>query len=172
MQRILTAMVAAVLVLATTAAGVMSFNGPYRVTVMLDNAANLIEGSLIKVNGFDAGTIESLDVVDGRAQLSLVLDQYAPLHDGATAAIVWKALLGERLVNLTDGPVGNARSSGGMLMGEQPSPVELDTVLAALDPPTRATLNSLTRNLDETLSGSEADLNATLRTAGGDRSPR
>jgi phospholipid/cholesterol/gamma-HCH transport system substrate-binding protein len=167
-QRILTAMVAAVLVLATTAAGVMSFNGPYRVTVMLDNAANLIEGSLIKVNGFDAGTIESLDVVDGRAQLSLVLDrEYAPLHDGATAAIVWKALLGERLVNLTDGPVGNAEiPSGGMLMGEQPSPVELDTVLAALDPPTRATLNSLTRNLDETLSGSEADLNATLRTAG------
>ena len=168
MQRILTAVVAAVLVLATTAAGVMSFSGPYRVTVVLDNAANLIEGSLIKVNGFDAGQIEDLEVVDGRAQLSLVLNrEFAPLHDGATVSVVWKALLGERLVNLTDGPAGNAEiPSGGMLTGDQPAPVELDTVLAALDPPTREKLNSLTRNLDETLAGSEGDLNATLKTAG------
>ncbi|WP_226369825.1 MlaD family protein [Pseudonocardia oceani] len=168
MQRILTAVVVAVLVMATTAAGVLSFNGPYRVTVVLDNAANLIQGSLVKVNGFDAGRIEELDVVDGRARLSLVLDrEYAPLHDGATVNVVWKALLGERLVNLTDGPAGNAEiPSGGMLTGEQPAPVELDTVLAALDPPTRERLNSLTRNLDDTLTDSEADLNATLRTAG------
>ncbi|MBW0089267.1 MCE family protein [Pseudonocardia sp. KRD-184] len=154
--------------MATTAAGVLSFNGPYRVTVVLDNAANLIQGSLVKVNGFDAGRIEELDVVDGRARLSLVLDrEYAPLHDGATVNVVWKALLGERLVNLTDGPAGNAEiPSGGMLTGEQPAPVELDTVLAALDPPTRERLNSLTRNLDDTLTDSEADLNATLRTAG------
>lgn len=168
MQRILTAAVAALLLLATTAAGVMTFNGPYRVSVILDNAANLIPGSLVKVNGFDAGQIESLDVVDGRAELTLVLDrEYAPLHDGATATVIWKALLGERLVNLTDGPVTNAEvPSGGMLTAEQMAPVELDTVLAALDEPTRADVNSLVRNLEATLEGSEQDLNATLRTAG------
>ena len=168
MQRILTAVVAALLVLATTAAGVMTFNGPYRVSVILDNAANLIPGSLVKVNGFDAGEIESLDVVDGRAELTLVLDQeFAPLHDGATVTVIWKALLGERLVNLTDGPVTNAEiPSGGMLTGDQMAPVELDTVLAALDEPTREDVNSLVRNLERTLDGSEQDLNATLRTAG------
>lgn len=168
MQRILTAVVCAVLLLGTTAAGVLTFSGPYRVTVVLDNAANLIDGTLIKVDGFDAGVIEDLEVVDGRAQLTLALDrEFAPLHDGATATVVWKALLGERLVNLTDGPVANAEiPSGGMLTAQQPAPVELDTVLAALDPATRDAVNSLVRNLDETLRGSESDLNATLKTAG------
>ena len=168
MRRILAAVVGALLLLATTAAGVITFNGPYRVEVVLDNAANLIEGSLVKVNGFDAGRIEALDVVDGRARLTLVLDrEFAPLHDGATVTVIWKALLGERLVNLTDGPASNAEiPSGGMITGAQPAPVELDTVLAALDEPTREEVNALIRSLEETLDGSEPDLNATLRTAG------
>jgi phospholipid/cholesterol/gamma-HCH transport system substrate-binding protein len=168
MRRILLAATAVLLVLSTSAAGLMVFNGPYRVSVILDNAANLVEGTLVKVDGFDAGTIESIGVVDGRAKLTLELDSdFAPLHDGAQATIVWKALLGERLVDLRDGSTQNATiPSGGMLTGEQQSPVELDTVLAALDPATREKLNSLTRNLDKTLSGSESDLNATLQTAG------
>ncbi|NMI00551.1 MlaD family protein [Pseudonocardia acidicola] len=168
MRRILLAATAVLLVLSTSAAGLMVFNGPYRVSVILDNATNLVEGSLVKVNGFDAGTVESIDVVDGKAKLTLDLNSdYAPLHDGAQATIVWKALLGERLVDLRDGPTQNATiPSGGMLTGKQQSPVELDTVLAALDPATREKLNSLTRNLNKTLSGSEPDLNATLKTAG------
>lgn len=168
MRRILLALTAAVLVLSTTAAGVMAFNGPYRVSVVLDNATNVIVGSLVKVDGFDAGTVDALDVVDGKARLTLLLNgDFAPLHDGAKVDIVWKALLGERLVNLTDGPKQNAEiPAGGMLTGKQQSPVELDTVLAALDAPTREKINSLTRNLDMTLKGSEPDLNATLKTAG------
>ncbi|MHA6793047.1 MlaD family protein [Pseudonocardia bannensis] len=168
MRRVLLAATAVLLVLATSAAGLMTFSGPYRVSVVLDNATNVIIGSMVKVNGFDAGEVESIAVRDGRAELVLRLDSdFAPLHDGATTKIIWKALLGERLVELTDGPVTNAEiPDGGMLRAEQPSPVELDTVLAALDQPTRDQVNSLIRNLESTLSGSEAGLNATLKTAG------
>ncbi|MCF7550730.1 MlaD family protein [Pseudonocardia sp. WMMC193] len=168
MRRVLLALTAAVVVLSTSAAGFMAVNGPYRVSVVLDNATNIIVGSLVKVNGFDAGTVDAIEVVGGKAKLVLDLDgDHAPLHDGAQVSVTWKALLGERLVNITDGPDGNAEiPSGGMITGTQQSPVELDTVLAALDAPTRDKLNSLTRNLNETLAGSEPDINGTLKTAG------
>ena len=168
MRRILVAATAVLVMLSTSAAGILAFGGPYRVSVVLDSAANVVEGTLVKVNGFDAGTIESIDVVDGKAKLTLGLDDdFAPLHDGAQVVITWKAVLGERLVDVHDGPQDNPTiPSDGMIPGAQQSPVELDNVLAALDQPTRDKVNSLVRNLDATLSGSEPDLNATLKTAG------
>ncbi|SFO50484.1 phospholipid/cholesterol/gamma-HCH transport system substrate-binding protein [Pseudonocardia ammonioxydans] len=168
MRRILIAATALLVMLSTSAAGILAFGGQYRVSVVLASAANLVEGTLVKVNGFDAGTIESIDVADGKAKLTLGLDDdFAPLHDGAQVAITWKAVLGERLVDVHDGPEENATiPSGGMIPGGQQTPVELDNVLAALDQPTRDKVNSLVRNLDATLSGSEPDLNATLKTAG------
>jgi phospholipid/cholesterol/gamma-HCH transport system substrate-binding protein len=44
--------------------------------------------------------------------------------------------------------------------------VEIDQVLAALDPPTRERLKSLVQRLRQTLDGNEDELNATLRAAG------
>lgn len=168
MRRYLLAATAALFLLSTTAAGLFTFAGPYRIHVVLDNATNVIEGSLVQVNGFTAGEVESIEPADGKARLTIALEpDFAPLHDGATVRVVWKALLGERLVEVHDGPATHAEiPEGGMLTGAQMTPTELDAVLAALDPPTREKLNSLVRNLDSTLEGSEGDLNATIRTAG------
>lgn len=167
MRRLLTiGLVGAALV---GAAGIaLASSDDYRVSVVLQSATNVVEGGTVQIDGFEAGTVEDIAVQDGKAKLTLALNtNYAPLHDGAVVKIVWKAVLGERLIAVTDGPDSNATiPDGGMISGEMPVPMEVDQVLAALDEPTRQRLASLIRRLDGTVQGNEQDLNQTVRSAG------
>jgi len=147
---------------------VLTRGGGYTVTVVLPNAGNLFVGSTVTYDGYEAGTVSDIDVKDGRAVVELSVDEeFGPLHDGATAEVVWKAALGERLVRVVDGDEDNTElPDGAMLRGIQREPVELDAVLSALDPATREHLASLVTSLRTTLSGREPDANASLRSAG------
>lgn len=140
----------------------------YRVSVVLPSATNLIDGGSVMREGHRAGSIDDIEVANGKARVTLSLDdEFAPLHDGATVRIDWKSSLGERLLTVTDGPQHHPQvPNGGLIKGEMATPVEFDQVLSALDPATRDRLNSLVRNLDGTLHGQEGDVNATVRTAG------
>lgn len=140
----------------------------YETSVVLDSASNLVEDGPVMVNGFEAGHVRSIRVENGKAVVRLSLDDdFAPLHEGARVVMSWKATLSERRLEITDGPEKNAQvPDGGMIPGEQPSPVELDDVLAALDAPTRKHLSSLLKSLNRTLDGHEADTAATVKSAG------
>jgi phospholipid/cholesterol/gamma-HCH transport system substrate-binding protein len=140
----------------------------YRIHAVLPSAVNIVEGGALLVNGFESGTVSAIEVRDGQAYLTLDLDRdVAPLHDGATVTIGWKAVLSERSVQITDGPSDNVEiPDGGFLVGTMPKATEVDDVLAALDAPTRDRLRSLVGDLDGALTGNEQHLNATLRTSG------
>lgn len=140
----------------------------YTVGVLLGSATNVVKGGTVMVNGFQAGTVADLSVRDGKAYAELNLDsKYAPLHAGATVSVAWKALLGERLLEVHDGPGQNAEiPSGGMLTGTMEQPMELDQVLNSLDPDVRAHLSSLINGLNGTLKGNENNVQATLKSAG------
>jgi phospholipid/cholesterol/gamma-HCH transport system substrate-binding protein len=142
----------------------------YSVRVLLASATNLVVGGTVQLQGFNAGTVSAISVDAGKALLTLDLnDGYAPLHDGAAVTVTWKALLGERIVDITDGPHTNAViPNGGMIQGTQADPVELDQVLDTLDPATRQHLASVVTRLDATLTAGSAtqDLHATLVSAG------
>jgi phospholipid/cholesterol/gamma-HCH transport system substrate-binding protein len=165
-----TAALAAVAVLAAAAlvTTVLVGSGGYRLSVMLPGATNLVAGTPIRMQGFPAGRVERITAVGDRARVEFSVDgDHAPLHSGATVRVGWKALLGERIFEVTDGPAGAAAlPDGAMVTGQMPAPVEVDNVLSMLDPPTRARLASLVRNLDGTVTGSATDMNATLRAAG------
>lgn len=140
----------------------------YDVTMVLPNANNLFEGGSVMRDGYEAGSIKDIKVVDGKAHVQIALDsEFGRLHDGATGQVVWKAALGERLVRIDDGPKSNTElPPGAMLAAVQSEPVEIGDVLSALDKPTREKLNSLLSRLDDTMSGREKDINASLRSAG------
>ncbi|WP_250283929.1 MULTISPECIES: MlaD family protein [unclassified Frankia] len=161
-------LVALAAVAVVVASGWTLFGNDYRVGVLLGSATNIVKGGSVMVNGFEAGSVSDIKVKDGKAYLELTLDSgHAPLHSGATVSVAWKALLGERLVEVHDGPSGSPRiPSGGMLEGTMDQPMELDQILNALDPETRAHLSSLVRELDGTLRGNEQDVQATVRSAG------
>ena len=79
----------------------------------------------------------------------------------------WSAAVGERLIQVNDGPATNPEiPDGGRIEGNMPKPMELSDVLAALDPATRSRLGPVVQQLQTTLAGHEQDLNKTLATAG------
>ncbi|MGH3519646.1 MAG: MlaD family protein [Haloechinothrix sp.] len=143
-------------------------NRDYEVSVVLDSATNLVEGGVVQVKGAEAGEIREIAVRGGKAHVKLALESdFAPLRDGAIVRVDWKALLGERLVTVVDGPAGAAHiPDGGMLRGQMPVPMEMDQVLAALDKPTREHLVGVVRKLRSTVEGNEKDLNRSVRSAG------
>lgn len=168
-MRLVKFLVPAVVVLLVAAAVVLFVDTrAYRVTVALPEAPNLIKGGTVLVNGFEAGSIADIAVKDGKAVLDLSINHdVGPLHQGATVKVGWRAVLGERELGIEDGPE-NAPTipDGGTIQGEMPDPVEVDRVLSALDPPTRAHLAGLVKNLDGTLKGQEQNVNQTIATAG------
>lgn len=142
---------------------------PYTVSAVLPAGnPNLIPGAPIYVDGFQAGEILSVRPEADHAVVDIAMDDdLAPLHAGAFLRVQWKAVVGERLLFVQDGPKNNAEiPSGGMVEGEFPKPTEVADVLAALDEPTRQRLTSLVGTLQNTVSGREQDLNATVQTAG------
>ncbi|MCE3554465.1 MCE family protein [Pseudonocardia sp. RS11V-5] len=166
LRRIAVAAVSGLLVLGAVVA--IGGTGSYRVQAVLPSAVNIVDGGALLVNGFEAGTVAGIEARDGKALVTMDLDRdVAPLHDGATVTIGWKAVLSERSIQITDGPAGNAElPDGAMLPGTMPKATEVDDVLNALDAPTRDRLRSLVGNLDGALTGNEQNLNATLRTSG------
>lgn len=157
----------AVLLLAgQAAAGGLPGDG-YELTIVMPSAPNLVKGGKVEVDGADAGRVRKLEVRDGQALITVAIDdEYAPLPTGTTARIEWKALLGERTLVIEPGPGSNPDlPDRGRVEGTRQR-VELDQLLAAMDAPTRARLQSLSQNLAATLGGAEGDVNGTLRTAG------
>lgn len=141
----------------------------YEVTaVMPAGHPKLSEGTPVYIDGFPMGEITSIRPEDNEALLGLRLDdEAAPLHDGAVVRVRWKSLVGERMLIVEDGPAENAEiPNGGMVEGDNPTPMEVGDVLAAFDPETRKHLGSFVRRLQGTLGGHEADLRESLNSLG------
>lgn len=162
-----TVLLAAGALVAAVVGGAVVLDDDYTLEVVMPAATNLVPGSAVQIAGEKVGKVEELEARDGKAVVTIsVDDEHAPLNDGTTARIAWKATLGERILELNPGPEKNAELHEGALVEGTVDRVELDQVLAALDRPTREHLQSLLARVDSTLTGSESDLRRTLNTAG------
>ncbi len=141
--------------------------GGYHATFVFPHATNLFAGSRAQIDGFNVGNVDGLEVRDGKALVKVTLDdKHAPLREGTTAKIDWQSLPGERIVQISPGPEANAALPDGAMITAVTPRVELDQVLAALDPETRAALRRIIPGVDQALAGHEEDLGATLEAAG------
>lgn len=139
----------------------------YQVRAVMSNAAALSEGSPVLVNGIPAGRIVGLSVDGGKAVVDMELDSdETPLHSGSTALVRWRAALGERQVEITPGPGTNPEIPAGGMVPVAQEQVDVDQVLAALDPPTREHLASTLRGLDSTLKDDPQNVRRFLAEAG------
>lgn len=141
--------------------------GGYQLRIVMPNAANLLDGSRVEIKGRPAGKVTRLETRDGKALVTVTVDgDHAPLHAGTTAQVQWRGVLGERVVELQPAASGNPVIPSGSMISAGSEQVELDQVLAALDPATRAHLDSTVQQLDQSLKSHSGDLRNTLRTAG------
>ncbi len=162
---------AGVIILLLIVGGIVLVTTPaeYKATAFLPSGnPNIIEGAPVLINGFPQGKVDKLVPQGQGAEITIAADSdVAPLHAGAVVFVQWSAAVGERLIQVNDGPATNPEiPDGGRIEGNMPKPMELSDVLAALDPATRSRLGPVVQQLQTTLAGHEQDLNKTLATAG------
>lgn len=119
-----------------------------------------IEPQAEKLVGYSGATSSG-----DRALVTLSIeDAYWPLHDGLTAGIRPKSLLGEKYVDLHD--AGKRTYDGNRLLvaSADSVPVELDQFINSLDAPTRTATKVLLNDLGAGIAGRGADLNSAIQT--------
>lgn len=140
----------------------------YELSLVVPSAAQISERTPVWINGHHAGQVTDLGVRDGKAVVTISLDEdFAPLHAGTTSRVEWVSAVGERVLTLYPGADDNAELAPGAFVEVSSAQVEVDQVLATLDAPTRRRLTALIADLNRTLDGKEDDLRATIRGASG-----
>jgi len=140
----------------------------YRFQTSFAEATQLSPEADVRISGVSVGRVKELetDPGSGRSLATIELEsRYAPLPRDARATLRQKTLLGETYVELTpgDGSAAGFLPEGGRLPAGQVSPtVELDEILRALDPRTRADLQAWMASMAQATAGRGQDLNATL----------
>ncbi|KRB72739.1 hypothetical protein ASE01_22090 [Nocardioides sp. Root190] len=130
------------------------------------SAAPLVEGNQVKIDGVVVGSVKSLTVEDGVAEVGLDLDEEArPLHEDVKLTIRPVSLLGERYVDLDRGsPDAPLLAEGTVIPVEQTATsVGLDEVLNTVDQPTGDGLRALVSTLGEGLQGNGENVDETLK---------
>src|SRR3954454_17250355 len=139
----------------------------YRFHTSFDEAGQLSLEADVRISGVPVGKVKTItpDKTTGRADVEIQLQpRYAPLPSDAKAILRQKTLLGETYVELTPGrPAAKAIPEGGTLPSSQVSDtVELDEILRAFDPQTRAAFQEWMQTQAQAISNRGQDLNDAL----------
>lgn len=124
------------------------------------------QGQQVTIAGVPVGEISRVDLVDGRAVVSMkIKHKYAKIYKDATMLLRPKTGLNDMLVELTPGhPSAGRLPAGGTIPLSQTEPnVNADEVLASLDGDTRDYLQLLIGGAGEGLRGQGKQLSADFR---------
>src|SRR3954454_8947938 len=152
--------------LAFGGAGALKPQG-YRLHTSFAESGQLALEADVRISGVPVGKVKTItpDKKTGRADVVIQLQsRYAPLPSDAKAILRQKTLLGETYVELTPGH-RSARpiAEGGVLPASQVSDtVELDEILRAFEPETRAAFQDWMQTQAQAISGHGQDLNDAL----------
>jgi phospholipid/cholesterol/gamma-HCH transport system substrate-binding protein len=143
----------------------------YRFHTSFTEAGQLSTEADVRISGVPVGKVKVIkaDKVTGRADVTIQLDaRYAPLPKDAKAILRQKTLLGETYVELTPGHPSNGYiAENGELPASQVSDtVELDEILRAFDPATRAAFQQWMQAQGEAIANRGQDLNDALGNLG------
>jgi phospholipid/cholesterol/gamma-HCH transport system substrate-binding protein len=129
-------------------------------SAMFTNATDLESGDVVRIAGVEVGKVTSVTVTkDDRAKVMFTVASAQHLTTTSTASIQFENLLGQRYLQIAQGPqLGAPLRNGGQIPESQTQPgLDLTTVftgfqplIAALDP---AQVNQLTGSIIEILQG-------------------
>lgn len=143
--------------------------GPsHQLRIDFPSADGLVAGSDVLEAGAKVGTILAIEpTTHNSAVVTVSLAGTAwPLHQGLRADIRPKSLLGEKYVDVHDGPAAAPAYDAATVLtaSEKAVPVELDQFLNSLDPPTRVAARILLNDAGAGVAGRGADLNQAIAT--------
>jgi len=154
------------LIAAAAFGGVAAAQGLESYTLKIDftNADGLVQNEDVTIAGAKVGKVQSLELHDSVAQVTVTVDsQHAPLPSGTKAILRSLGLLGNKYVELVPGTGGGSLSSGSELtIQSTTSPTDLDQLNAIFDKPTRDEMRQMTLQGKIALGGRAQTLNTDL----------
>jgi phospholipid/cholesterol/gamma-HCH transport system substrate-binding protein len=143
----------------------------YRFHTSFAESGQLSTEADVRISGVPVGKVKTIhaDKHTGRADVTIELDaKYAPLPSDARAILRQKTLLGETYVELTPGhKSAKPIPEGGTLAASQvDQTVELDEILRAFDPKTRAEFQQWMQQQGEAMANQGQNLNDALGNLG------
>jgi phospholipid/cholesterol/gamma-HCH transport system substrate-binding protein len=130
--------------------------------------ASLRQGNDVRVSGVRVGQVDGVDYEGGEARVRMQLPGGFAVHRDATARVRSRSSLGQKFVEIDPGtPASGPLGASVISRDRTQSLVELDRVLDALDPATRAALASTVQVLGAGVGGRAQDLNDLLAAAPG-----
>jgi phospholipid/cholesterol/gamma-HCH transport system substrate-binding protein len=124
------------------------------------------QGQTVQVAGVDIGEIKNVDLVGGRAVVTMkIRRKYTPIYTDATALLRPKTGLNDMVLQLSPGSKSSGEAPEGYTIPvSQTLPnVNFDEVLSALDTDTRSYLQLLVGGASDGLSGQGRQLSGTLK---------
>jgi phospholipid/cholesterol/gamma-HCH transport system substrate-binding protein len=141
----------------------------YAVNAAFTDANGVNRGADVVIAGHTVGQVTGVQASGRRAVVSMrISPHYAPLHQHTTARIRYSTLLAQKYLEITPIDGGAEIGSGGTIASDNTaSPVDFDQFLSALDPQTRARLQTLIQQAGGGLEGQQAAINDLLAQASG-----
>jgi phospholipid/cholesterol/gamma-HCH transport system substrate-binding protein len=124
------------------------------------------QGQTVQIAGVDVGDITSVDLVDGRAVVTMkIRRQYTPIYKDATALLRPKTGLNDMVIELDPGTktAGEAPAGWAVPVDQTLPNVNFDEILSSLDADTRDYLQLLLGSAGEGLAGQGKELSNTLK---------
>jgi phospholipid/cholesterol/gamma-HCH transport system substrate-binding protein len=124
------------------------------------------QGQTVQVAGVDVGDITNVDLVDGRAVVTMkIRRKYTPIYKNATALLRPKTGLNDMVIELDPGTrtAGEAPKGYTVPVNQTLPNVNFDEILSSLDADTRSYLQLLLGAASEGLGGQGKALSATLK---------
>jgi phospholipid/cholesterol/gamma-HCH transport system substrate-binding protein len=124
------------------------------------------QGQTVQVAGVDVGDITKVDLVQGRAVVTMnIRRRYTPIYKNATALLRPKTGLNDMVIELDPGskPAGQAPTGWTVPVNQTLPNVNFDEILSSLDADTRSYLQLLIGGAGEGLDGQGKALSASLK---------
>jgi phospholipid/cholesterol/gamma-HCH transport system substrate-binding protein len=125
------------------------------ITAVFADAMPIVAGNYVRASGVQVGEVSSVNLVNGKAQVVVKLNDRIPLHQDATASITANNLLGEKYVEIDNGTHGAPLMPEPYLIPESRtrSRVDVADVVNSVDDPTGKALGMMLTSLGEGVDG-------------------
>jgi phospholipid/cholesterol/gamma-HCH transport system substrate-binding protein len=159
------AIVVAVIVVAVI---LLSGGSDHTYKLKFQNAGQLVKGDEVQVGGRRVGSVKEIKLTnDNQAEITISMNEFAPLHEGTRAIIRAASLSGiaNRYIALTLGPNSAPKLKDGSTItaDKTTTPVDLDQLFNTLDPKTRKGLQDVIQGSAEQYAGKGRQANESAK---------
>jgi phospholipid/cholesterol/gamma-HCH transport system substrate-binding protein len=131
--------------------------GDREIRIHFENVGGLLEDAPVHMHGVKVGKVTRVELVENKVEVTASLDTEAPIREGYQIFIDILGLVGEKYIEITNGPAVNPPTKDDPLKGV--NPISVGKVLMRTDEITNKTIKTIDF-VQEFISKNEKDIHA------------